>query len=130
LASAILLIAAVLNQKDLNRLYQTAQTLHLDVLLEIHDEQDLEKALKCGANIIGINNRDLKSFKTSLKITEQLIQLIPSCCFVVSESGINTSEDVKRVLDCGTHGVLVGESLCREADIGAKLDELKSYKNS
>ena len=128
-ASAVLLIAAVLEQKELNRLYQIAHSYHLDVLLETHDEKDMEKALNCGANIIGINNRDLRTFKTSLEVTENLFQFVPSGCFAVSESGINTPEDVKRVFDCGAHGVLVGESLCRESDIGAKLDELKTYRS-
>ncbi len=127
-ASAVLLIAAALDIKILTDLNNEAKKFNLGVLMEIHDERDMEKALYAGANIIGINNRDLKTFKTDLKTTEDLIKNIPPDKTVVSESGINKSEDVKRVFAAGARGVLIGEALMREKHIGAKLRELKKFQ--
>ncbi len=127
-ADAILLIAAVMDEKKLKSLYHTACRFNLGVLLEIHDEQDLNKALNVDAHLIGINNRNLKTFKTDLKTTEDLIKKIPENKVVVSESGINHAQDVKRVFDAGARGVLIGEALMREKDVGAKLKQLKNFK--
>lgn len=124
-ASAVLLIAAALKKDRLKYLYQKAKSIGLDVLLEIHNKKDLRKALLTGAEIIGINNRNLKTFKTNIKITKKLIKKIPDDKIVISESGINTKEDVKKVFDAGARGVLIGEALCREEDIGKKLKELQ-----
>jgi indole-3-glycerol phosphate synthase len=93
-------------------------------LTEIHDEMELEVALNLGARLIGINNRNLKTFQTDLAVTEKLLPLIPADCFVVSESGINCRTDIDRLLRAGAKGFLVGESLMREKDRGSKLTGL------
>jgi indole-3-glycerol phosphate synthase len=123
-ADAILLIAAILAPDQLAELAGVARELSLDVLLEVHDEADLEKALATECELIGINNRDLRSFVTDLGVTERLIPRIPAERFVVSESGIVTRGDIDRLLGAGAGGFLIGESLMREEDMGAKLDEL------
>jgi indole-3-glycerol phosphate synthase len=123
-ADAVLLIAAILEPELLVELAGVARELSLDVLLEIHDETDLEKALLTDCELIGINNRDLRTFVTDLAVTERLIPHIPSDRFVVTESGIFTRSDIDRLLAAGAKGFLIGESLMREEDIGAKLDEL------
>ena len=123
-ADAVLLIAAILEPDLLAELAGTARELSLDVLLEVHDEADLEKALATDCELIGINNRDLRTFATDLAVTERLIPRIPADRFVVTESGIFTRADIERLLSAGARGFLIGESLMREEDIGAKLDEL------
>lgn len=123
-ADAILLIAAMLDLQQLNDFSAQAKELHLDVLLEVHDEAELELALQTDCELIGINNRSLRSFATDLGTTERLRPLIPSDRFVVAESGINHRSDIDRLLIAGAGAFLVGESLMREADIGAKLEEL------
>lgn len=125
-ADAVLLIAAILTTDQLAELAGVARELSLDVLMEVHDEADLAKALATDCKLIGINNRDLRSFVTDLAVTERLIPGIPADRFVVSESGIYTRADIDRLLAAGAGGFLVGESLMREEDIGAKLDELLS----
>lgn len=124
-ADAILLIAAMLETEQLIEFSQRASELHLDVLLEVHDEEDLEKALETDCELIGINNRNLRTFETDLATTERLMPLIPDNCFVVAESGITCRSDVLRLQNAGASGFLVGESLMREDDIGAKLQELQ-----
>ncbi len=124
-ADAILLIAAMLEKEQLIEFSQRATELHLDVLLEIHDEQDLEKALATDCELIGINNRNLRTFATDLATTERLLPLIPASHFVVAESGITGRADVLRLQKAGAAGFLVGESLMREDDIGSKLKELQ-----
>ena len=123
-ADAVLLIAAILEPNQLAELAGVAKELFLDVLLEVHDEADLEKALTTDCELIGINNRDLRSFITDLAVTERLIPRIPSNRFVVTESGIFSRADIDRLLTAGAKGFLIGESLMREEDIGEKLDEL------
>ena len=123
-ADAVLLIAAILEAAQLAELVGVARELSLDVLLEVHDEADLGKALDTDCELIGINNRDLRTFVTDLAVTERLIPRIPSDRFVVTESGIFTRSDIDRLLAAGAKGFLIGESLMREEDIGAKLDEL------
>ena len=120
----MLLIAAILEPDQLAELAGVAKELFLDVLLEVHDEADLEKALTTDCELIGINNRDLRSFITDLAVTERLIPRIPADRFVVTESGIFTRADIDRLLTAGAKGFLIGESLMREEDIGAKLDQL------
>lgn len=124
-ADAILLIAAMLESEQLIEFSQRAAELQLDVLLEIHDERDLEKALLTDCELIGINNRNLRTFETDLATTERLLPLIPAGHFVVTESGIANRADVLRLQRAGAAGFLIGESLMREADIGAKLQELQ-----
>lgn len=124
-ADAILLIAAMLDAGQLTEFYALAQELHLDVLLEVHDEAELEMALATDCELIGINNRNLQTFATDLATTERLLPMIPDGHFVVAESGISTRADVLRLRQAGANGFLVGESLMREDDIGAKLRELQ-----
>jgi indole-3-glycerol phosphate synthase len=113
-----------LSENQLKDLTLEAEALHLDVLTEVHDEAELEVALSTGARLIGINNRNLKTFHTDLAVTEKLLPLIPSDCFVVSESGINHRTDIDRLLRAGAKGFLVGESLMRQKDKGNKLTGL------
>ena len=123
-ADAILLIAAVLSEKELKHLYDLSQTLGMDVLVEVHDKKDLKKALNMGAGIIGINNRDLKKFKTDINTTIALAKGIPEDRIIVSESGINSKDDIDFLTKGGVHTFLIGEALMREEDPGEKLREL------
>lgn len=123
-ADAILLIAAMLDRAQLREFHAIATQLHLDVLLEVHDEAELETALETDCSLIGINNRSLHTFVTDLATTERLAPLLPAERLLVAESGINCRADVERLRAAGAGAFLVGESLMREADIGAKLQEL------
>ncbi len=123
-ADAILLIAAMLERTQIEELAGIARELYLDVLLEVHDEGELATANATDCPLIGINNRNLRTFVTDLATTERLIPLIPDDRFVVAESGINTRGDILRLQTAGAHGFLIGESLMREEDFGAKLREL------
>lgn len=123
-ADAILLIAAMLELSQLRDLAALAGELSLDVLLEVHDERELETALATDCKLVGINNRSLRTFVTDLGTTERLARLVPAERLVVAESGINTRGDIVRLLDAGAKAFLIGESLMREADIGAKLRAL------
>ena len=123
-ADAVLLIAAMLELPRLRDLFSQAMELGLDVLLEVHDEREMETAIETDCRLIGINNRNLRTFETSLSTTERLAKLAPKDCFIVAESGINTREDVVRLSGAGARAFLIGESLMREPDIGAKLREL------
>ncbi|PKN12242.1 MAG: indole-3-glycerol phosphate synthase TrpC [Deltaproteobacteria bacterium HGW-Deltaproteobacteria-4] len=122
-ADAILLIAAMLDLQQLRDFASLASELHLDVLLEVHDEAELELALQTDCELIGINNRSLRTFVTDLGTTERLRPLIPADRFVVAESGINNRTHIKRLLTAGAGAFLIGEALMREEDIGAKLEE-------
>ena len=124
-ADAVLLIAAMLDAGQLAEYNALAADLHLDVLLEVHDERELELALATGCELIGINNRDLQTFVTDLATTERLLPKIPGDRFVVAESGISSRRDILRLQRAGARGFLVGESLMREDDIGAKLRDLQ-----
>jgi indole-3-glycerol phosphate synthase len=128
-ADAILLIAAMLDAGQLAEFSALADELQLDVLLEVHDEAELEMALATDCELLGINNRNLQTFATDLATTEHLLPMIPDGHFVVTESGIFTRADVLRLQKAGAQGFLVGESLMREDDIGAKLRELQGAVN-
>ncbi len=128
-ADAILLIAAMLDAGQLAEYNALAGELHLDVLLEVHDESELELALTTDCELIGINNRNLQTFETDLATTERLLPLIPAGHFVVAESGIACRTDVLRLQQAGARGFLVGESLMRADDIGTKLRELQGESN-
>ena len=114
-ASSILLIVAVL-QNDLKKFYKEGRKFNLMPLVEVHNRQELELALDCGSEIIGINNRNLKTFNTTLKTTESLIKYIPHNKIIVSESGMHTIEDLKRVKNLGANAALVGEMFMRNID--------------
>jgi indole-3-glycerol phosphate synthase len=123
-ADCILLIVAALGDPLLRELTQLALELGLDVLVEIHDEAELERALALNLPMIGINNRDLRTFETRLDITLNLLDQIPDDCLVVTESGIHTRADVMRMRASGVHAFLVGEAFMRVAEPGTKLAEL------
>ncbi len=122
-ADAILLIAAMLDLPILRDLVSLAGELSLDVLLEVHEERELEKALEVECGMIGINNRNLRTFETNLSTTERLAPLIPSDRLIVAESGINSRKEILHLQSFGTKSFLIGEALMREPDIGAKLRE-------
>lgn len=123
-ADAVLLIATMLDLAQLRDFTALARELSLDVLLEVHDERELEAALQVNCELIGINNRDLRRFVTDLGTTERLARLVPGNRLIVAESGIHRRADIDRLLGAGARAFLVGESLMRETDIGAKLREL------
>jgi indole-3-glycerol phosphate synthase len=123
-ADAFLLIASILERDQMEDLYLLGKELGMEALAEAHDEDDLEKILGLTFKIIGINNRDLKSFEVDIKNTEYLIEDIPMDRIVVSESGISTRDDLKFLQSIGADAALVGEALMREADFGKKLREL------
>ncbi len=127
-ADAFLLIAAILDNSKLKYLLKTGRELEMQALVEVHNLEELKRVLQTEAEIIGINNRDLKTFKTDIATTEHLIKEIPQGKVVVSESGINTAEDISRLRRCGAHAFLIGESLMREKDITKKLAELLSLQ--
>lgn len=126
-ADAVLLIVAALDRIQLEDFYSTAKGLALDVLVETHNESEIDRTLERipDAVLIGINNRDLTTFSTDLSVTQRLAQRIPSEKIIVSESGIHKREDVVQILDAGAKAMLVGESLVRADDIGAKIQDLR-----
>ncbi len=123
-ADAVLLIAALLSDEELHRFAGLAVELGLDVLLEVHDRPEMIRALSLEMVIIGINNRDLRTFTVSLGVTLDLAGLVPPERLLVSESGIWTHADIVRLAACGVSGVLVGESLLRSPDVGVAVEEL------
>jgi indole-3-glycerol phosphate synthase len=137
-ADAILLIVAILSDEQLKKFHSLATEAGLAVLVEVHDEAELERSMKIGATLIGVNNRNLKTFKVDLATTERLTARLKSRAgfqpaldrqdarptLLVAESGIHTRADVERLKKCGAEAVLVGESLMRGGDIGAKVREL------
>ena len=112
-ADAILLIVACLTDEELHKFYHLARDLQLDVLVEVHDLPEMERAIDLGADLIGINNRNLKTFQTDLATTEKLAEEAPDNVTLVSESGIRNVEDAQRVLNAGANAILVGEALMR-----------------
>jgi len=123
-ADAVLLIVAILKPQLLAELLALARTLGLDCLVEVHDEQELERALAADAQIIGINNRDLRTFEVDVALTERLRPLIPEGRVVVAESGIHSRADVERLRALGVDAVLIGEALVTADDAAAKIREL------
>ncbi len=123
-ADAVLLITAILEPTLLAQLITLAKTLGMAALLEVHDEQDMERALAASAEIIGINNRDLRTFDVDLATTERLAPLAPGGTLIVAESGVFTHKDVQRLAVCGVHAVLIGEALVTAVDPGAKIREI------
>lgn len=123
-ADAVLLIVAALRPAELADLMQLAWELGLDALVEVHTEEELETALSAGADIVGINNRDLRTFVTSLEVTARLAPLVPKGTALVSESGVHRREDLEFLAGFGVDAVLVGEALARERDVEGKVREL------
>ena len=123
-ADALLLIARLLEAGELRDFLGLASELGLAALVEVHNEADVEKAVSSGARIVGINNRDLATFRTDLDVSIRLARRIPKAITVVSESGINNRGDIEKLMEAGIHAFLVGESLMREKDVGKKLREL------
>jgi indole-3-glycerol phosphate synthase len=115
-AQAVLLIAALLDAKTLASYIKTASELALSALVEIHNDAEMEQALEAGARIIGINNRDLKTFNVDTGVTAQLKKRIPAGIITVAESGIRSADDVRAMKDIGVDALLIGESLMRAAD--------------
>jgi indole-3-glycerol phosphate synthase len=124
-ADAVLLIAEILDNDALPRLLREAHELAMEALVELYDADNLPRVLDSGAHVIGINNRNLRTFETRLEHTLDLAAQVPATCCLVSESGIRTRGDVLRLQAAGVKAVLVGETLMRAPDIGAKLDELR-----
>lgn len=123
-AAAVLLIVAALGDEELRRLYALAGELGLASLVEVHTQEELERALGLGAGIIGINNRDLRTLRTDLATTARLLPLVPPGTVVVSESGVRSRADVAWLASLGVDAVLVGEALMAAPDPGRKLAEL------
>jgi indole-3-glycerol phosphate synthase len=123
-ADCILLIVAALDDESLANLHQQARSLGMDVLVEVHDRDELERALRLDLELVGINNRDLRTFDTSLDTTIDLLELVPDDCLVVTESGIHTRDDIALMRKHDVHAFLVGEAFMRAPDPGAELREL------
>ena len=123
-ADAVLLIVAMLTPECLKELLDLSYRFRMQCLVEVHDEPELRIALDAGAEVIGINNRDLRTFQADLAVTEQLAPKVPAGKVIVSESGINGRDQIQRVRRAGAHAALVGESLVTASDVAAKLREL------
>jgi len=125
-ADAVLLIVAALEADQLGRMLAVVRSRGLDALVEVHDEQEAEAALRAGAAAIGVNHRDLRTFEVDLGLTERLRKQIPADVVVVAESGIKNVEDARRMREAGADAILVGETLMRSADPASSLRELRS----
>ena len=127
-ADAVLLIARILDGGLLGDLHGEAAAAGLDVLVEVHDADELARALEIGAGLIGVNNRDLRTFRTDLSLTLELVPLVPPAVTLVAESGIRTSSDVEALGGAGVDAVLVGESLMRQPDVRRAAEELVGHR--
>jgi indole-3-glycerol phosphate synthase len=127
-ADAVLLIAEVLDDETLSRLLREARECGLQALVELYDKSNLPRVLDSGARLVGVNNRDLRTFVTRLEHTLELAADVPPDVCLVSESGIRTRADVDRLRAAGVRAVLVGETLMRAPDVGKKLDELRGTR--
>ncbi len=125
-ADAILLIAALLEESELRRFREMAKHYKMAALVEVHDEAELDRALSSGAEIIGVNNRNLHTFEVTLETSLRLAEKIPANVVKVTESGIHSASDVKRLRDAGFDAFLVGEHLMKSPDPAAALRELRS----
>ena len=124
-ADAILLIVAALKDSELKKFYNLANKLELDVLVEVHDEQELKRALALNPPCIGINNRNLKTFEVNIQTTLELLPKIPKELLVISESGIHNTEDIQKLCENGVYAFLIGEALMRSNNPKEKLQELQ-----
>ena len=129
-ADALLLIVAILSREQLRELLELSTELGMQCLVEIHDEAELQAALQAGAEVIGINNRDLRTFTTDLAVTERLAPVVPQEKIIVSESGISKQEHLRRLSNHRVNAVLVGEALVTAKDVGEKVRELTGQKVS
>ena len=125
-ADAILLIAAILTRDELTEFRLLAERFSMAALVEVHDEDELSKALDSGASIVGVNNRDLRTFTVSLETSERLAALMPESVTKVAESGIHSADDVRRLQSAGFHSFLVGEHLMKSPDPGGALRALRA----
>ncbi|MBF0331668.1 MAG: indole-3-glycerol phosphate synthase TrpC [Candidatus Omnitrophica bacterium] len=123
-ASAVLLIVAALSDEQLCNLLAVGRKLDMDCLVEVHDDSELERAIACEAEIIGINNRNLHTFKVDVATSERLIPGIPKDKVIVAESGISSYAEVVRLQKAGAHAVLIGETFLREKDVARKIREV------
>lgn len=123
-ADGVLLIAGILSDSQLTEYLKLAGELGMDCLVEVHSREELQRVLQTPADIIGINNRDLKTFQTDIRHTFELLPECPTDRYIISESGVKTGEDACRLKTAGVRAVLVGESLVTAADINAKVREL------
>ncbi|MFR7565508.1 MAG: indole-3-glycerol phosphate synthase TrpC [Oscillospiraceae bacterium] len=126
-ASAVLLICSILSKEQLSEYLGIAHSLGLSALVEAHDEDEVRTALSVGAGIIGVNNRDLRSFTVDINNSARLRKLVPPEILFVSESGIKTAADIEALRSNGTNAVLIGETLMRSPDKKAALDELRGH---
>jgi indole-3-glycerol phosphate synthase len=124
-ADAVLLIVAALAQSELEHLLGVAEACQLDVLVEVHTLEEMERALAADAQIIGVNNRNLATFQVDLATTETLSEEAPPSVILISESGLRTADDSRRMRACGVDGILVGEALMRSADVARQISGLK-----
>jgi len=124
-AEAVLLICSILDDDTLAEYIRIAHGIGLSVVVESHDENEVEAALKAGARIIGVNNRDLKTFEVDIKLSERLRPLVPEDKIFISESGIKTPEDIQRLREIKADAVLIGETLMRSGDKAAELRRLR-----
>jgi len=124
-ADAILAIVAGLSDEGLTEILEESRHYDMDVLVEVHTETELRRALAAGASLLGINNRNLHTFETDLAVTEELLPLVPAGAVVISESGVKSPDDVRRLVQHGARGVLVGESLMRSSDKSEAIRTLK-----
>lgn len=122
-ADAVLLIVAILSDAVLQQLLWLAEELNLAALVEVHSRDELERAGRCGAGLLGINNRDLRTFQTTLATTEALLPAVPPDALIVAESGIETTADIQRLACLGVTAFLIGETFMRAPDPGKKLSE-------
>ncbi len=129
-ADAVLLIVAALERGELASLYGEARALGLDALVEVHDREELHAALAVGADVVGINNRDLRDFSVDLERTERLMDDVPAGVAVVSESGIGDPQQLARLHERGVQAVLIGESLMRSADPAKALLGLRAFNQA
>jgi len=123
-ADAILLISHILTREELRRYLEVTKSLGMDALVEVHNEEEVEKALNVNAPIIGINNRDLTTFNVDVSITQRLMRLLPDTKIIVSESGITSYEEVMFLKSLGVNAVLIGETFMHTENIGRKVREL------
>lgn len=128
-ADCILLIVAILTDEQLSEFYDLAKKLGMDVLVEVHDEAELNRVLKLNkATLIGVNNRNLRTFETNLETSEQLINMMPEHIIKISESGILSNKDYEYVQAIGAHGVLIGEHFMRQPHVGEAIEQLMGPK--